>query len=433
MHVTRLLSQQFKSIQHRPSLHDSIYDVCIIGGGIIGLSCHRELLLRYPLLNTICIEKEDKLGQHQSTHNSGVIHAGIYYKQGSLRAKLCQIGTRKLYEYCDQYNIPYKKCGKLIVALNENEAKQIDVLYRRALDNGVHDVIIHESSAAINRVEPNISGIRALESPSTGIINFDSVVNSYAQNVHDMNGTIVTEFNVHNVEYINDDVHGKYIQIYDTLGHSIRARHVLCAGGLYSDKLADVFGSTNKTQIIPFRGVWLKMNKQYNNLIQRNIYPIPNPAFPFLGIHMTPRLDGSIYIGPNASLAFAREGYKFTSINLSELYNSLLHPGLRQMIYKHYKFGINEYLCELLPKQYTLPLLQQYCPSATWSMIDGVESGVRAQVMNNDGTLVEDFIIDQQNDHVVHLRNAPSPAATSSLAIAEIVIDRCVDAFQLSH
>jgi L-2-hydroxyglutarate oxidase LhgO len=420
------------------------YDIVIIGGGIVGLSTARNLLLINNKLRLAVAEKEESLAQHQSSHNSGVIHAGIYYSPQSRRAQLCRQGVVELYNYCDSHKIPYRKAGKLIVATEREELERLEQLYSRGMQNGVPELRII-NSREINELEPNVQGLAAIDSPSTGIIDFQTLANSYAQDIRNMKGDILTNFKLSKVENLTSSK-DEFMSLYSPTG-CIEAKRVITCVGLYSDHVAAIFGGNKSPAIVPFRGTWLQIKPQYNNFVRRNIYPVPNPNFPFLGTHLTPTINNSgILIGPNAALAFAREGYSFNQFNFEELLESLKLKGLQIMISKHWRFGLNEMASELLPSMIALKQVQRYTANLTWDHIQtqplfsgwasgpktaAVKSGVRAQAISEQGDLIEDFIFEEQNHNILHVRNAPSPAATSSITIGHAVARKAMQLFSL--
>uniref|UniRef100_A0A3B4BGQ1 L-2-hydroxyglutarate dehydrogenase, mitochondrial n=1 Tax=Periophthalmus magnuspinnatus TaxID=409849 RepID=A0A3B4BGQ1_9GOBI len=371
------------------------YDVAIVGGGIVGLATSRELILRHPNLSFILVEKEKELSLHQSGHNSGVIHSGIYYTPGSLKARLCVRGATLAYEYCDKKGLPYKKCGKLIVAVEQEEIPRLKALYERGLKNNVRDMSMVDAKGIRER-EPFCRGIMAIDSPYTGIVDWRMVALRYGQDFEEAGGRIVTEFEVNDISMATESPEGstegmKYpIVIRDTKGEEVRSRFVLTCGGLYSDRLSQISGCSREPRIVPFRGDYLVLKPEKHYLVKGNIYPVPDPRFPFLGVHFTPRMDGNVWLGPNAVLAFKREGYKLFDFNARDMVDALSFRG---------------------------------------------PAGVRAQALDRAGNLVDDFVFDggvgDVGSRVLHVRNAPSPAATSSLSIAEMVADEVEKRFSL--
>ncbi|KDR08345.1 L-2-hydroxyglutarate dehydrogenase, mitochondrial [Zootermopsis nevadensis] len=323
------------------------YDVVVVGGGIVGMATAREILLRYPHLKMAVLEKEKELACHQTGHNSGVIHAGIYYKPGTLKAKLCVEGLNLAYKYCDEHNIPYKKCGKLIVATNPVEEKRLDDLYERGKKNNVKDLEMI-SAKRIKEIEPMCQGTRGLWSPHTGIVDWAEVTRSYGKDFTEKGGRIHLNFRVISFKETAESSSAskgdgnKYPVSVRGENSAVKASYVLTCGGLQSDELAQMSGGKINPKIVPFRGEYLLLNPKKQHMIKGNIYPVPDPRFPFLGVHFTPRMDGSIWIGPNAVLALKREGYGWCDVDVKELMDTLSYRGFQKMALKNSVFGISE-------------------------------------------------------------------------------------------
>ncbi|XP_058974759.1 L-2-hydroxyglutarate dehydrogenase, mitochondrial-like [Musca domestica] len=406
------------------------YDLVVVGGGIVGTASAREILMRHPSMKIAILEKEPKLAFHQSGHNSGVIHAGIYYKPGTLKAKLCVEGLHLAYKYLDAKGIPYKKCGKLIVATDELEVSRLKDLHERGIKNNVPDLQLIEGSK-IQEVEPYCKGLKALWSPQTGIVDWGLVTEYFGQDFKQAGGDIYLDFKVTKFEESKNEGSSEYpVTIRGDRPHQvIRSRNVLTCGGLQSDLIAEKTGCPRSPRIIPFRGEYLLLAKEKCHMVRGNIYPVPDPRFPFLGVHFTPRMDGSVWLGPNAVLAFKREGYKWGDLNLLELFDALRYPGFLKMASKYIGFGLKE-----MSKSAFIPLqvkdLQKFIPDITEYDVRRGPAGVRAQALDMDGNLVDDFVFDRGvgagslATRVLHCRNAPSPGATSSLAIAKMVADK---------
>ncbi|KAK0041978.1 L-2-hydroxyglutarate dehydrogenase mitochondrial [Biomphalaria pfeifferi] len=431
---TRHKSTISQSEQHQ-------YDLVIVGGGIVGAATAQELITRHPNLKLAILEKEKELAAHQSGHNSGVIHAGIYYVPGTLKAKLCVKGMEMAYKYCDKHQIPYKKCGKLIVAVEPEELPRLDVLMERGLKNGVKDIRM-VGPDAIKEIEPNCVALKAIHSPHTGIIDWGLVTKHYGKEFEKRGGKIYTNYEVdkfltkaeskegsiqgltHNVE-----IHGS-----NPVNPVVSCRYVVTCGGLHSDRLAEKSGCNPEPKIVPFRGEYLLLAPEKCNMVNGNIYPVPDPRFPFLGVHFTPRMDGSVWLGPNAVLAFKREGYGYTQISLSDFIDAVSFRGLRKLAVKHLSYGVQE-MYKSIYINAQVKQLQKFVPSLKLEDVRRGPAGVRAQALDRDGKLVDDFVFDSgsvdMSSRVLHVRNAPSPAATSSLAIAEMVADRVEQQFQL--
>lgn len=390
------------------------YDVAVVGGGIVGLATTRELLLRFPHLKVANVEKEEVLNKHQTGRNSGVIHSGIYYKPGSLKAKLCVEGRKALWEYCDAHAIAYKNVGKLIVATEERERGLLADLYARGLANGIENLSIVDAAGIAER-EPHCRGIEAIFSPVTGIVDYGEVARSYGHDVAAAGGTIETGHEVTAIERTGAT------SVVRTKRGDVETKYAITCGGLQADRLAKMTGRKADPKIVPFRGDYLILKPEKRHLVRGNIYPVPDPAFPFLGVHFTPRMNGDIWLGPNAVLAFAREGYSFTTIAPRDLFETLTYSGFIKMAGKYLSTGLGEMYRDVVRGAY-VKALQRYIPELTVQDTLPGPSGVRAQAMMADGSLVDDFVFDGDAG-VVHVRNAPSPAATSSLAIGRFIAD----------
>ena len=400
-----------------------VYDIAVAGGGIVGLATARELLRRYPALKLASIEKEEAFNKHQTGHNSGVLHSGIYYKPGSLKARLCVEGRALARAYCDEKAIPYKMVGKLIVATGESELGRLQDLYVRGQQNGIDGLELLDARKIEDR-EPYCKGLRAIFSPVTGIVDWAVVAGHYADDMREAGADVYLGHEVTAIERRNG------ISKISTSKGEIQAKYVITCAGLYSDKLAHMTRGARDPKIVPFRGDYLILKPEKAHLVSGNIYPVPDPAFPFLGVHFTPRMDGTIWLGPNAVLAFAREGYNFWNVNAPELWDAMTYPGFFKLATKHWQAGAGEMYRDLIRTEY-VKALQRYIPSLTPDDTLPGPSGVRAQAMAADGTMVDDFVF-EGSDGVVHVRNAPSPAATSSLAIGIYIADDAEKRFDLS-
>ncbi|OXB72808.1 UNVERIFIED_CONTAM: hypothetical protein H355_011332 [Colinus virginianus] len=392
----------------------STFDVAVVGAGIVGLAAARQLVLRHPALRLAVLEKEKELAHHQSGHNSGVIHSGIYYTPGSLKAKLCVRGAALCYEYCDRKGIPYKQCGKLIVAVEQDEIPRLKALYERGLQNNVQGLKLI-GPKEIQAKEPFCRGLMALDSPYTGIVDFKQVAQSYAE-----------DFQEAGLKYP--------VIVRSSKGEEIYCQHIVTCAGLYSDRLSEISGCSPEPRIVPFRGDYLVLKPEKCYMVKGNIYPVPNPRFPFLGFHFTPRMDGSVWLGPNAVLAFKREGYKLFDFSTTDFLDAVLYSGLWKLVLRNLSYGLSEmYRACFLSAQ--VKGLQKFIPEVTVSDVLRGPSGVRAQALDSDGNLVDDFVFDGGTgaigSRILHVRNAPSPAATSSLAIAEMIADEVKRRFEL--
>jgi L-2-hydroxyglutarate oxidase LhgO len=404
-----------------------VYDVAVVGGGIVGLATTRELLVRFPHLKIANVEKEDAFNKHQTGRNSGVIHSGIYYKPGSFKAKLCVEGRRLAWDYCHQKGIEYKQVGKLIVATEESELPRLMDLWERGQQNGVEGLELLDA-AQIREREPYCQGIKAIFSPVTGIVDWGRVSQSYGDDAKERGAEMLLCRQVTAIERRPTLTVLKLGE--EGRNGDVQARYVITCGGLYADKLAQMTGGKRDPKIVPFRGDYLILKPERSYLVKGNIYPVPDPEFPFLGVHFTPRMDGSIWLGPNAVLAFAREGYSFFSINPPELWDAITYPGFFKLATKYWKIGAGEMYRDLVRSAY-VKSLQRYIPDLKPEDCLPGPAGVRAQAMSADGSLVDDFVFDGDKN-VVHVRNAPSPAATSSLAIGKYIVDEASKRFDLT-
>ena len=390
-------------------------DVIVIGGGIVGLATAYKLLEQKPELKLRILEKEKSIGLHQSAHNSGVIHSGIYYKPGSMKAKNCRRGVEELLLFCDKFNVQYDLCGKVIVAVNLEEVNRLDALYKRGLENGISDVRIVDSQE-LKDLEPHATGIKAIHVPSTGIINYTSVVDELAKQIIKRGGEIKTKATVKGfVRKAGECIVNTQMGDYPT-------GLVINCAGLYSDKIAQLSGENSSISIIPFRGEYYVLKSESRHLVNSLIYPVPDPRFPFLGVHFTRKIDGSIEAGPNAVLATAREGYRRRDFSFQETWELLTNPGFWKIGRNYWKTGMGEYTRSLF-KPLFVKALQHLVPAIQGSDLVPGGSGVRAQAMDKTGKLLDDFCI-VQSERFIHVLNAPSPAATASFAIGSTIADK---------
>jgi (S)-2-hydroxyglutarate dehydrogenase len=401
-----------------------VADVAIVGAGIIGLASARELLHRHPELRVVVVDKEERLAAHQTGHNSGVIHSGVYYAPGSLKARLCVAGSRDLYRYCEERGIPVERCGKVIVATHESELSRLNELYQRGVANGVPGIELI-GPERLRELEPHCNGITAVWSPGTGIVDYSAVAESYARDVLDAGGEIRLGHQVLEVAVSNSGV------LLVTSQGDINASRLISCGGLFADHLAAMTGGASKPAIVPFRGDYWQLRPQARHLCRNMIYPVPDPTFPFLGIHATRRIGtGEVWLGPNAVLAFAREGYGRFQVRPRELMAALGERGLQRLAARYWRTGLGEMWRDYNKRSF-LKAVRRYLPEVKLEDIECGPSGVRAQALNDDGSLVDDFVVEAQGDRVLHVRNAPSPAATSSLAIAGLIADNAEKSFGL--
>ncbi len=390
-------------------------DITIIGAGIVGLATAVKLLEKNPELKILVLEKEDRVAKHQTGNNSGVIHSGIYYKPGSLKALNCRKGYKYLIDFCDQHNIEYDLCGKVIVATNENELPALENIYERGLQNGLENLRkLNESE--LKEHEPNVNGIAGIHVPQTGIIDFKKVCEKYAEIIKNAGSEILFNEEVDRI-FIKDN---KVDVVTKTSAFSARA--VVSCAGLQSDRIAKLTNPELPLKIIPFRGEYYKLTEAKRSLVKNLIYPVPDPAFPFLGVHFTKMIDGEVEAGPNAVFSFKREGYKKTSFNFKDTVESLTWPGFAKVGLSFWKTGLGEFY-----RSYSKPAfvkaLQKLLPAVTADDLQPGGAGIRAQACGRDGGLVDDFFF-AENNRVLHVCNAPSPAATASLAIGEHLADR---------
>jgi L-2-hydroxyglutarate oxidase LhgO len=402
---------------------EQAYDIVIIGGGIVGLAAAMELLTRYPSLRMAVLEKERELARHQTGHNSGVIHSGIYYTPGSLKAKACVAGKARLISFCDEHNIPYELCGKVIVATREEELSRLERLYQYGQANGVSGLEMI-GPERLREIEPCAVGIKALYSPNTGIVDYGQVARAYAHEITTRGGQILTNHEITSIDQKN----GRYRLL--TPSASIEARYVISCAGLYADRVAQLTGMQAIPRIVPFRGDYYILRPERAGMVRGMIYPVPDPRFPFLGAHFTRRMNGEVWLGPNAVLAFAREGYRRFDINIRELAETLSYQGFRKLAFKYWRVGLAEMYRDF-SKAAFLKDLQRYMPDLNLADLRPGPAGVRAQALAPNGTLVDDFVVNHEGG-ALHVRNAPSPAATSSLAIAEMIADSASKNFDLA-
>jgi L-2-hydroxyglutarate oxidase len=390
------------------------FDFCIIGAGIVGLATARHLLERQPGAKLVVLEKENAVARHQTGRNSGVIHSGIYYAAGSLKARLCVKGAQATKAFCDEHCIRYETCGKLLVATNETELTRMNTLYERAHTNSVE--VERIDSAELRRREPNIVGVGALFVPATGIVSYRQIAAKMAELIRAGGGAI--EFGTR-VDGIRESASEMTIA---AGGSRWSAKKLIACAGLQSDRLARLAGCRIEHQIIPFRGEYYRLPAARNGIIRHLIYPIPDPDLPFLGIHLTRMIDGSVTVGPNAVLGFAREGYPKLSIDLHDLAEYATFSGFWKMLGAHLRSGVHE-LHNSLSKHTYLEECRKYCPSLTVDDLLPAEAGIRAQAVLRDGTLVHDFLF-IETERMLHVCNAPSPAATSAIPIAETIVQK---------
>lgn len=388
------------------------FDLVVIGGGIVGLSTAMQMSERFPGMSVAVLEKETTLASHQTGRNSGVIHAGVYYQPGSLKARFCREGVIATKAFCDERGIPYEQCGKLLVATDREELPRMAALYERAKQNGI--VIEKWDQLEVARREPRIRSLGALFSPTTGIVDYAQIARAMADVVRERGGSVFTGTEVLQVEEAPSGV------VLETARERIRARQVIAAAGLQADRIARMAGVETDFRIVPFRGEYYRLGSDKDDIVQTLIYPIPDPELPFLGVHLTRMIGGYVTVGPNAVLAFAREGYDFGTINWADMAEMLRFPGFRKVIKANLKSGAVEMANSLVKARY-LALCQRYCPELELSDLLPYRAGVRAQAVLPDGTLVHDFLIGE-TARTIHVLNAPSPAATSAIPIGQHIV-----------
>lgn len=387
----------------------------VVGAGIVGLAVAREVSRRRPGTRVLVLEAEDRVAAHQTGHNSGVVHAGIYYRPGSLKAQLCTRGRALLRDYCQEHALPYEECGKLVVAVDPGERGRFDALERTARANGVPG-LQRLDGAALRDVEPHAAGIAALHSPLTAITDYVAVAERLAADVREAGGEVLLSTPVTGVRRTGGRIRvASGVQQYDV------DRLVLC-GGLQSDRLGALVGDDPAPRIVPFRGEYMTVSAAKASLVRGMVYPVPDPRYPFLGVHFTRRVSGGLEVGPNAVLALRRDGYRRSSVRAADVASIASWPGFWRMAAQHWRTGVREVRGSLSTSAY-MRAAQRYVPEIGPNDVVRAGSGVRAQAVDRDGSLVDDFRV-THHDGITSVRNAPSPAATSSLAIAEHVVDQ---------
>jgi len=395
-------------------------DIAVVGGGIVGLAVARELITRHPSASVCVLERETEIATHQTGHNSGVIHAGVYYVPGSLKARLCVEGAREMYEYCESHGVASERCGKLIIATDASELERLAELERRGQANGVAG-LRRIDAAEIEALEPHARGIAGLYSPSTGIADFPGVAHAYARDIAETGGTIATGCEITGVSRSNGRLRLTHSHGATEAGHA-----VFCAGA-WADRLAVAAGADPDPRIVPFRGAYLRLLPERRHLVRSLIYPVPDPSLPFLGVHLTKHIDGEVLIGPTALMAGARDAYRLGRVRRRDLLETLAWPGTWRMLAHWWATGITELRHAALRSAF-VRAASRYVPELGSADVIGAFAGVRAQALGRDGKLVDDFVF-SHTERALHVRNAPSPAATSSLAIARHIADEADRAF----
>lgn len=385
--------------------------VVIVGGGILGLAAGRLLALERPDVEVVLLEKEPLLAQHQTGRNSGVVHAGLYYEPGSLKARLCRRGGELLRAFCLEHELPFDECGKVLVATQEDELPRLERILERARANGVAETRLIDATE-LRALEPHTVGIAALHSPTTAIVDYTAVCGALAGEMRTRGAVIRTGTPVRRVRAEGGE---PCVELAD--GSEERADRVLVCAGLHADRLARASGEPAEPRIVPFRGEYWRLRPERSHLVRGLVYPVPDPSLPFLGVHLTRAVDGSVLVGPNAVLAYAREGYRRRDVNLADLRDTVTWPGMWRVARKHWASGAHE-VARSLSKRAFVREARRYVPELRAEDVVAAPAGVRAQAVDRDGALVDDFRLDVSG-RTVWVRNAPSPAATSSLAIAE--------------
>jgi L-2-hydroxyglutarate oxidase len=398
--------------------------IAVVGGGILGLSSARALARRLPGSRVVVLEKEPEIARHQTGRASGVVHSGVYYAPGSLKAMLCVEGAKQLIAFCEERGIPFQRCGKVIVATSEGELSRLEELHRRALANGVEgaELIGHERLAEL---EPHAAGVRALHVPTTGIADFVAVAHAYEQDIVAAGGSVLLGH-----EVIGVTTRGHRVQLTTSAG-DVEASHVVACAGVYADRVARLCGGSVEPRIVPFRGDYYELRPGRRELVNGLVYPVPDPEFPFLGIHSTLRLDGSVWLGPNAVLAFARDGYGRFHVRPRDLAETLRAPGFRRLARRHWRTGTVE-LVRDYSRRLFVASARKLLPDLRPEDVVRGQAGIRAQALAPDGGLVDDFVF-EGGDRILHVRNAPSPGATSSLPIGERIAEMAVASFGLGQ
>jgi len=391
-----------------------MYDFVIIGGGIVGMSTAMQLADRYPGARMLVLEKESGPAQHQTGHNSGVIHAGVYYTPGSLKAKFCLQGNIATKRFCDEHGIRYDECGKLLVATNELEMERMRALWERTAANGLERHWL--SAGELREREPNIVGMGGIFVPSSGIVSYAEITAQMAKEFQKKGGTIVFGSEVTALTERADSI------VVQTAGDTYTTRYLVSCSGLMADRVVRMLGVEPGFTICPFRGEYYLLPPQHNQIVNHLIYPIPDPSMPFLGVHLTRMIDGTVTVGPNAVLAMKREGYRKSDVSLSDLAGMLGHKGIRKVLKDNLRPGLTEMKNSLFKGGY-LKTVQKYCPSLRKEDLKPYPAGVRAQAVSNEGKLIDDFLF-VNTARSVNVCNAPSPAATSAIPIGAYIVSK---------
>jgi (S)-2-hydroxyglutarate dehydrogenase len=402
---------------------DSRYNVIIIGGGVVGLGVALEITRRFPHLRLLLLEKEDRVARHQSGHNSGVIHSGVYYKPGSLKARLCVTGAAAMVEFCREHGIAHNVCGKVIVATDADEFPRLEELHKRGEANGLTGLRMI-GPEELREIEPHATGLRALVVPSTGVTDYAVVCEKYAELISAAGGTVLLSAAATGIRRMSNEI------VVETSRGAFSTTSLINCAGLFSDRISRMAGDDPGVMIVPFRGEYYDLVPERASLVKALIYPVPDPRFPFLGVHFTRRITGRVDAGPNAVLALAREGYRHTDINVRDLASTFSFPGFWRMAGKHWRNALDEWHRSLSKAAFVRALQRLLLGIGEKDLVPG-GSGVRAQALKPDGALVDDFQF-VPSGKVLHVLNVPSPAATASLAIGKAIVDTAAGSLGLT-
>ena len=397
-----------------------IYDFIIVGGGIVGVSTALTLIKQNPSKKILLLEKEKSFAHHQTGHNSGVIHAGVYYEPGSLKAEFCREGLKETIAFCNTHGIPYEQCGKLLVATNDIELQRMDKLFDRCKANNIEAEILNQEK--LHEIEPNVFGIGAILVKSTGIVDYTLITKKMSEQFESLGGEFLLNSKVTNL-----DENKERIQVI-TSNETLNSKYLICCAGLMADRVAKLLDIKINFQIIPFRGEYFRLKEKHNSLVKHLIYPIPDPDLPFLGVHLTKMIDGTITVGPNAVLGFKREGYGMFNFSLRDTIQFLSFKGFYQVVKKNLKSGLYEIKNSTFKRGY-LKEVQKYSPQIKINDLVPYPAGIRAQAVLEDGTLVHDFLF-AESKRSIHVCNAPSPAATSAIPIGKYITEKASKAYK---
>jgi L-2-hydroxyglutarate oxidase len=411
--ATFIDAARLSSVQLSAPMHET--EVAIIGGGIVGLATAYHFTRQFPGQSLVLLEKESELAAHQTGRNSGVLHSGIYYKPGSLRARNCRQGKEAMQEFCAAEGVDFEICGKVIVAVDASELPALERIYERGQANGVVCEMI--GPERLRELEPHAAGVRAIHVPETGIVNYKQACARLAAKIQNAGGKIVTGARVESMSPATDGG-----TVLETTAGPFQARWTINCAGLHSDRVAKMSGDASDARIVPFRGEYFALRPEARHLVRNLIYPVPDPSFPFLGVHFTRMIEGGVECGPNAVLAFAREGYSKTDLNVRDLFETLSYSGFQKLAAKYWRTGLQE-MWRSVSKAAFVRALARLLPDIRAEHLDPAPSGVRAQALASDGSLVEDFMI-VQTGRVINVANAPSPAATAALNIGRMIVEQ---------